>query len=263
MILTVDQLNFSYGSRAALRDISFALAAGELKAVLGPNGSGKTTLFRCVLGTLKDYTGTVLADGADMRRLSQRERAARIAYIPQIHRPTFGYSVLDTVLMGVARSVSVFAQPDSAHEDIAMDALTRVGAEKLKDRNFAHLSGGEQQLVQIARAIAQRSDILIMDEPTSALDYGNRIHILELVRELADSGYGILLSTHNPQDALTFADGMLALDGGRIAAQGSPRELIDEALIRRLYGVETVFISTDTGQVIAPGRMTGTEGKSV
>lgn len=253
-MLTADKLSFSYGKDPVLRDISFALGAGELMTVLGPNGAGKTTLFRCILGTLPDYTGTVLTDGTDMRRLSRRERAARVAYIPQIHRPTFGYTVLDTVLMGVARSVSAFAQPKREHEDIALDALRRVGAEQLKDRNFARISGGEQQLVQIARALAQRSDILVMDEPTSALDYGNRMRILELVRGLVDSGYGVLLSTHNPQDALTFADTLLALDAGTVAARGEPRKLLDEALIRRLYRVEADFLPSDTGPVLVPKR---------
>lgn len=252
MRLSVKDLNFSYGSTEVLHGISFDLKDGKLMSVIGPNGVGKSTLFRCILGILPDYTGEITADGTDMRRLSRRERAAAVAYIPQIHRPTFGYTVLDTVLMGLGRQVSTFSQPKKEHLDIALDAIRRVGAEHLRGRDFSRLSGGEQQLVLIARAIAQRSGILVMDEPTSALDYGNQLRVMELVRGLADEGYSVLLSTHNPQHALSFADSVLALNAGRAEACGVPSETIDEELLRRLYRVDARFVSSDFGTVIVP-----------
>ena len=159
-------------------------------------------------------------DGQDLATLPPRERARRIAYIPQIHPPTFGYTVLDTVLMGAARQLNAFQQPGAAQIRQADEALEQVGAAHLRERNFAHLSGGEQQLVLIARALAQKAEVLMMDEPTSALDYGNQLRILQMVRRLAAQGYTVILSTHNPQHALTFATTLLALHGGTAAAWG-------------------------------------------
>lgn len=144
MSLTVKNLSFSYGAHQVLTDISFDLQKGEFLSVLGPNGVGKSTLFRCILGLLPGYTGQILSDGDDMRTLPHRETARRIAYIPQIHTPTFGYTVLDTVLMGTSRQVSMFAQPGKEQIATASKALERVGAAHLMQRNFTNLSGGEQ-----------------------------------------------------------------------------------------------------------------------
>ncbi|MGN0777192.1 MAG: ABC transporter ATP-binding protein [Candidatus Ventricola sp.] len=252
MSLCVQNLSFSYGERPVLEDISFSLEKGEFLSVLGPNGVGKSTLFRCILGLLPGYRGSILSDGEDMRSLSRREMSRRIAYIPQINRPAFGYTVLDTVLMGTTRQLSMFAQPRSAQIRQAVDALERVGAAHLTERDFSHLSGGEQQLVLVARAIAQQADILVMDEPTSALDYGNQLRVLGLVRELAGEGYGVLLSTHNPQHALTFASRILALSDGRVAALGKPDEVLTQELVRRLYGVNAAFADTQGGRMLIP-----------
>lgn len=252
MTLAVDKLNFSYGGTRVLEDISFTVDRGTFLSVLGPNGVGKSTLFRCILGILPKYTGTVTVDGTDIRSLSRRAMARKIAYIPQIHRPTFGYSVLDTVLMGTAHQIGSFSQPRKEQTDCAWEAMRRIGIEALAERDFARLSGGEQQLTLIARAIAQQADILVMDEPTSALDYGNRLRVLGQVRALADGGYTVLLSTHDPQHALSFANRLLALSGGRIAALGAPEEVLTEKLIRELYGVEAGFAETAAGRIIVP-----------
>jgi len=250
--LEVRNLSFSYGEHEVLRDISFSLDKGEFLSVLGPNGVGKSTLFRCILGRLDGYTGSITSGGDDLKAMPRREAARRMAYIPQIHRPTFSYTVLDTVLMGTARQLSPFAQPGKAQVDRAMAALERVGAAHLYQRDFTRLSGGEQQLVLLARALAQQAEILVMDEPTSALDYGNQLRVLKLVRELAGEGYGVLLSTHNPQHALTFATRTLALCGGRVAALGNPEDVLTPELMKTLYGVDVVFAETAAGRVLVP-----------
>ena len=252
MNLCVQNLSFSYGERSVLKDVSFSLEQGEFLCVLGQNGAGKSTLFRCILGRMHAYGGRVLSGGDDLRALPRREAARRLAYIPQIHTPTFPYSVLDTVLMGTARQLSPFAQPGKVQIGHAMQALCRVGAEHLARRDFNQLSGGEQQLVLVARAIAQQADILVMDEPTSALDYGNQLRTLQLVRELAGEGYGVLLSTHNPQHALSYATRILALADGRVAAEGRPEDVLTPQLIKRLYGVGVSFVDTPDGRVIVP-----------
>lgn len=252
MNLEVRHLSFSYGAHEVLKDISFDLQPGEFLSVLGPNGVGKSTLFRCILGLLTDYQGEILSDGESLKHMPHREMARRIAYIPQINRPTFGYTVLDTVLMGTTRQVSMFSQPGREQIAAARKALERVGAAHLTERDFSFLSGGEQQLVLVARAIAQQAEILIMDEPTSALDFGNQLRILQLVKELAGEGYGVLLSTHNPQHALSFATRILALSDGKVAALGKADEVLTPALVKQLYHVDVTFTQTQGANVLVP-----------
>lgn len=254
MTLTVKDLTYRYAKTAApvLQGISFSAESGDFLSVLGANGAGKSTLFRCLLGGLTDYTGAIELDGRDVRTLSRRETAEHIAYIPQIHRPTFGYSVLDTTLMGLTRQLSPFRSPTPEMEKQAMDALEQMGVAQLAERNFATLSGGEQQLVLIARALCQRSDVLLMDEPTSSLDYGNQLRVLQRVSELAGQGYTVILSTHDPQHALRFSRRVLALRDGRVAAFGDTREVLTETLLRRLYGVDAALLDTAHGPVVVP-----------
>ena len=258
MILTVQGLSYVYGKAApVLRDVSFTAESGDFLSVLGANGAGKSTLFRCLLGGLEDYTGTILLDGRDVRTMTRRQLAAHIAYIPQIHRPTFGYSVLDVTLMGLTRYLSPFRSPSKELDAQALSALERMGVAHLSTRNFATLSGGEQQLVLIARALCQQSDILIMDEPTSSLDYGNQLRVLQQVRTLSEQGYTVLLSTHDPQHALRFSRRVLALSGGVVAAEGDTRAVLTPDLIQRLYGVSAALVDTEQGTVLVP--MEGTD----
>ena len=253
MKLEINDLSYTYrGGHTALRAVSFTAAEGQLLSVLGPNGAGKSTLFRCMLGGLPDYTGRILLDGREVRQLDRRTLAAHIAYIPQIHRPTFGYSVLDTALMGLTRQLSPFRSPSAHQERQALDALSRMGVDHLAARSFTELSGGEQQLVLIARALCQRSDILLMDEPTSSLDYGNQLRVLRRVAELAARGYTVILSTHDPQHALRFSRRVLALRDGQVAAFGDTREVLTESLLDRLYGVDAALLDTEHGPVVVP-----------
>ena len=159
--------------------------------------------------------------------------------------------------MGLTRQLSPFRSPTPEMEKHAMDALEQMGVAQLAERNFATLSGGEQQLVLIARALCQRSDILVMDEPTSSLDYGNQLRVLERVRLLARQGYTVLLSTHDPQHALRFSQKVLALSGGQVAADGCTADVLTPELLRRLYGVEAVVLDTPCGRVLLPGEEGG------
>ena len=162
-MLDIRDLRFSYGDRPVLQGVSLRLGVGELVFLLGANGAGKSTLFRCVLGLLPGYEGTVALRSGDTRRLSARALAREIAYIPQNHHPTFSYPVLDMVLMGTHHRLSPFSNPGPKEEAIALEALGQVGIRDLAQRDFQHLSGGEQQLVLIARALAQQARILLMD----------------------------------------------------------------------------------------------------
>jgi iron complex transport system ATP-binding protein len=245
--LEVRDLSFSYGSTPILRNISFTARGGELLGLLGPNGAGKSTLFRCILALEKNHTGTALLDGRDITTMKSAELAKIAAYVPQVHYPSFNYSVMDMVLMGAAAQGKEWAMPNAAHKRAAAEALERVGMAKFRNRGFRQLSGGEQQLTLIARALAQQARLLVMDEPTANLDYGNQIRVLTQAKELSRQGYSIILSSHNPDHAFLFADRVLALHNKRIVASGAPGEALTGELITALYGVPVRIRRDDSG----------------
>jgi len=230
-------VSFSYGNHAVLRDVSFSAGSGRFTALLGANGAGKSTLFRCILGFLPGYGGEILLCGRDIRSLTRREQAHLAAYIPQISAPVFNYTVMETVLMGASGSISPLARPGQQQRDTAAKALKRLGIEHLAHCGINEISGGERQMALIARAMAQQARILIMDEPTANLDYGNQYRVLETVRALADSGYTILMSTHNPDHAQRFATHVLALQNGTVYADGTAEDVITPELIEALYQI--------------------------
>lgn len=238
MSVNISKLSFSYGPHPVLRNVSVDVEDGTLVNVLGPNGTGKSTLFRCILGLNRDYQGTILVNGKDVRSLSIRERAREMAYIPQSHKPVYDYAVLDVVLMSAGAGAGAFFSPKQAHVQRAYDALEKVGIEYLADRPYTHISGGEQQLVLIARALAQNASTIIMDEPTSALDYGNTVRVLSCVRQLSEEGLTIIQSTHQPDQAFLYADRTLVLHEGEVLAYGTPKETITAGLISKIYGVD-------------------------
>lgn len=238
MSIEVKNLSFSYGERPVLRDISFSVEKGEFLSILGPNGVGKSTLFRCVLGLLSGYTGQVLVNGVDTRRFTVRDAAKHIAYIPQASRSIFNYSVFDIVLMGRTSGLSIFCSPGRKDKEICQWAMEKVGISRLQERCFHRLSGGEQQLVLIARALVQKAPVLMLDEPTANLDFGNQLLVLEQARSLAREGYTVVQTTHNPEQSYMFSDRILAIQNGRVLIEGTPKEVLTENNIRALYGVD-------------------------
>lgn len=241
--MNVENLSFAYGERRVLHDVSFSVEYGEFLSVLGPNGVGKSTLFRCMLGLLAPSSGGAYVDGRRVADMTARELAYAIAYIPQSHSPVFNFSVYDMVLMGTTAQTGSFASPGKRQRSLANKALRRLGIAHLADRGYGSLSGGERQLVLIARAIAQEAKILIMDEPSSALDFGNRMRVMQTVQGLTQDGYAVIQSTHDPDQAYQYSDKILALQGGRVAAFGTPQETIRSALISALYGVDVEVLS--------------------
>ena len=250
--IQAEEVRFSYGKNKVLRGVNFAAQRGQLIAVLGPNGAGKSTLFRCLLGLYHNYHGSIKIDGREVKSLQPREIAAKVAYIPQTQTPTFHYTVLEMVLMGTTHRVRGLQSPSEKEEAIAREALAHVGIADMEQRSFGQLSGGEQQLVLIARALAQQTELLIMDEPTSSLDYGNQLRVMQRVKELAQQGYTILLSSHNPQQDLLFADRILALHDGVICADGAPRTVVTPELLDKLYHIKTRLAEAEEGRLIVP-----------
>ena len=255
MSLEVRSLHFSYGGHEVLKGLSFAAEYGQLLSVLGPNGVGKSTLFRCILGLLKPQSGECLIDGRSTAGLSAKELASRIAYIPQSPYPTFNFSVLDMVLMGTTAQINAASVPGRKQVALAREALERLGIGHLAARGYTNISGGERQLVLIARAMVQQAKILIMDEPSANLDYGNRTRVMQTVKSLAREGYAIIQSTHDPDQAFLYSDKVLAIHDGRVLACGSPRDTVTGELISKLYGidVEVCSLKDDRMRVCVPG----------
>ena len=253
-MLEVKHLSFSYGEREVLQDISFSGERGQLLSVLGPNGVGKSTLFRCILGLLKPREGEILVEGEDIAALPPEALARRVAYIPQSHDPVFHYSVFDMVLMGTTAQTGIFSSPGREQKQLVEGALEKLSITDLTDRSYPTLSGGERQLVLIARAMVQKAKVLLMDEPSASLDFGNRILVMNRVKELCRQGYCVIQTTHDPEQAYLYSDQILALCKGRVLAWGKPRDVFTEELISTLYGVdvELVGIKEDGLRVCIP-----------
>jgi iron complex transport system ATP-binding protein len=251
-MLATEKLAFGYGERRVGEDVSLAVAPGEIACLLGPNGSGKTTLFRTLLGLLPAIAGTISIDGNDATHWPAQTRARALAYVPQAVATTFAFTVRELVLMGRAPHLSVFAVPSKADEEKVEQALARVGISDLADRAATELSGGERQLVLIARALVQECRTMIMDEPTASLDLGNRVRVLSQLRRLASEGVSAIIATHEPDHALAIADHAFLLAKGKLVASGKPAEVITTDSLSRLYGVAVDVIASNGVRVTVP-----------
>ncbi len=241
MRLEAQGLGFGYPGKRVGRDVSFALASGEVLCLLGPNGCGKTTLFKTLLGLLPAQGGEVLLDGRPLRRLARVEVATRVAYVPQAHAAHFPASVLDMVTRGRTAHLGPFARPGARDHAAALGALEVLGIADLADADYTRISGGQRQLALIARALAQAAPLIVMDEPTASLDFGNQALVLREIRALAAQGYGIVLSTHDPDHAFACASAVALLHDGGLAAQGAPEAVLTAARLESVYGVP-VFV---------------------
>lgn len=253
-LIKVTNASFSYGTRDIFEDISFSVQPGEIFCLLGPNGSGKTTLLDCILGTNRLKKGRIEIDGKDINSLNPRMLARQISYVPQRHECTFPYSVMDITMMGRAAYTGIFSAPSSNDRDIAEKALKSTGIFDLKDRPYTKLSGGELQLVMIARALAQDTRVIVMDEPTAHLDFGHELVVLEaIINMVKEKVISILMATHFPNHAFYFEDNnvdinIALLKEGRFMDVGAPKEILNEERIERLYNVKSsLFFLKDNG----------------
>ena len=239
-MLKIENLSYEYRNcfEKTLNNLSFELKEKELVAVIGKNGAGKSTMFKCIMGFLKDYEGSIYLSGKNIRSYSPTQLSHLVAYIPQKADFAFDYSVFDYVQMGTVNSLHYFEKPSGKQVEKVTHALDMLNISAYADKNIHNLSGGEQQLVLIARAIAQDAKILIMDEPTSFLDYGNQHMVLNCLFSLTEKGYTVLYSTHNPEQAQKYATRVIALHDGKVISDGNPGEIITSELLKELYNIE-------------------------
>ncbi len=254
MRLELRDLAFGYPERPVGRDVSLTVEPGEVLCLLGPNGCGKTTLFKTMLGLLRAQGGEVLLDGAPLSRFSRSEIALRIAYVPQAQTSPFPYTALDLVLMGRVAHRGVFAGPTPKDRETAEAALRELGIGDLADRDVTQLSGGQRQLVIIARAVAQAAPLLVMDEPTASLDFGNQVVVLTEVKRLAARGAGVVLSTHQPDQAFAVADRVCLMRDGKVVAVGPPVDTLTSERLEDVYGVAVSIERTRNGQIVCAPR---------
>lgn len=245
MSLIVNNLSFSYKDKQVLNNISFEIKEGDFVCVLGKNGVGKSTLFKLLLGFLKKQSGNILISNKELEHYSRKELAREIAYIPQYSTSAFNYSVFDTVLMGTTCRLDTLGSPKAKEKQIALEALKQFKIQHLSHKYSDSISGGERQLVVLARAIAQGSKILILDEPTANLDYGNQVRVMKTISNLKSQGYSIILSTHNPEQALWFSDKVMLLDNQKILSFGSTKDVINSTVLEKIYGIKIDLIEKD------------------
>lgn len=244
MRLELKGVTCGYWGRPVVSGVSLEVEAGEIMCLLGPNGSGKTTLFKTILGLLKPQAGEILLGGENICGWSPARIARVMGYIPQGHIPPFPFKVLDVVLMGRTAHLGIFDTPSPEDKEIAREAMAVLNISHLEERVYTELSGGERQLVLIARALAQQPQVLIMDEPTSSLDFGNQVMVLTQVLRLARRGLIIVMASHFPEHALLYASKVLLLQKGRVVGQGRPEDLLTEASLKGLYGIEVKIAKT-------------------
>jgi len=254
-MLDISNIYFKHRSPEVevLRGISFRVETGHVATLLGPNGSGKTTLFKCIAGLWQQQEGTITCDGKDIAPLPPERRARLLAVVPQEHEPPFPYSVFDAVLMGRASHVSLFSSPSRDDYGQTERAMETVGISHLRERPYTKISGGERQLVLIARALAQEAPLLLLDEPTSQLDFRNQILILNRVREIVrHEGLTVLMTLHDPNLAMQFSDRVVMIDEGHIIAKGIPPDVLTVDNLKKIYGIDVAIISCNGTKVICP-----------
>lgn len=235
-----------------LKDISVSLERGKILYLLGHNGSGKTTLMSCLSGILKPTQGHIELDGTDIRHIDPAERARKIGLIPQLHVPVFAYSVREMVLMGRAPYLGLFGAPGKQDYVIVDEALERVGLDGFRGRTYTELSGGERQLVMIARGLAQQCDYLLMDEPDAHLDPSNQHRILEIVAGLSQQGLSFIIASHAPNSALMYADQVMLMRQGCALKYGAVTETLTETLLSQAYDMDTEVIYKGQNGKLAP-----------
>ena len=252
-LLSVRDLKAGYDKKEIVHGVSLDVYPGEFVCIIGPNGCGKSTLLKNLLGLVKPFAGEVTIDGKAVHEMNERWRAQRFAYIPQAHTPPFPFKVSDVVILGrTPYKTGISAGTSKKDRAIAYRALQQLSIENLADCVYTELSGGQQQLVLIARALVQQPRLLVMDEPTAALDFGNQQLVLSRMHELSRAGLAVIMVTHDPDHALFCADRVVVMEDGTIIDDGTPTETITTENLQRIYhtNVRVADVEVEQGRSV-------------
>ncbi|MDR2486378.1 MAG: ABC transporter ATP-binding protein [Clostridiales Family XIII bacterium] len=238
MKLELVRLDVGYDACPVLEGIDLSVQTGEILCILGPNGVGKTTLFKTILHLLRPLAGEVRIDGEDTAPWGARRRARHLAYVSQSHVPPFPYLAYDVVLLGRVNSIGYFGQPKARDYAAAEQAMEDMGVSELRGKPYTDISGGERQLVMIARALAQEPRMLVLDEPTAGLDYGNMLRVMKKVAALREKGYAVVMTTHSPDHAFLTEAKVALLRKGCPVLFGEAAEVITQKNLKDAYGAD-------------------------
>lgn len=242
---TIEVKSLSFGYRDTtklLNDVNFSLCEGDVMTLLGPNGSGKSTLLSCIMNFITDYDGKINICGKDVKSYSARKLASLVAFVPQLNELAFDYCVKDFIVMGRNAYLGYFEQPSKEDYEIVDKYQQLLGISALSDRSISELSGGERQLVYIARALVQEPKIIILDEPTSALDYGNSIKMIDIINKLKCIGYTIIMTSHNPNQPLEIGGYAGILNREHEFYFGTVEEILNGDILSKLYDTNIQII---------------------
>ncbi len=251
-MLKLQNVKCGYGNNVILNNVSFEVKAGEVVCILGANGVGKTTLFKTVLGHIPILGGKIFLKEKMLNSMSIVDKAKEIGYVPQAHTPPFPFLVRDVAVMGRTAHLSVFSSPSKKDMYMAEEALESLGIGYLKDKVYTEISGGERQLVLIARALVQTPSVLIMDEPTSNLDFGNQMKAVKQVRKLADSGLGVIMTTHYPDHVYQCADKVTVIKNSKEIIFGNVDETMKSELLSEIYNIKVSVKNIDGKNICIP-----------
>jgi len=246
VLLEANNLEFHYTRGVnVFSGVSFTLEKGEVLSLLGPNGAGKSTLLNCIAGLASPSTGTVTLHDRPVGDYSARDLAKHIGYVHQNIQVTYGYTVREYLVMGAAPRIGMFSTPKAEDYERVEEAIADLSLQELADRTVSHLSGGERQRVAIARVIVQNPEIILFDEPTSALDYGNQIRVMRTIKQLAERGYAIIMTTHNPDQPILLGGKVAMLNSDGTLAVGESSDTLTSERLSELYGCDLHLVYVD------------------
>jgi iron complex transport system ATP-binding protein len=249
--LSLEQVRFRYPEATddVVRNVSLEIPSQKVTAILGPNGAGKTTLLHVILGLLKPAAGRICLNGRAHHEYTHRERSQLIGLVPQFETIPFNFTVLEYILLGRTPYLDPFQTPGEDDLAVAQQVVEQLGLSELHHKSVTQISGGERQMVLLARALAQQTQILLLDEPTSHLDLGNKSRLLRLLRSLAESGITIVFTTHDPNVATYIADAVLLMDGGDVVEHGPIEQVFTPEKLSAIYRVP-VHVERQNGQIV-------------
>ena len=250
MILEIKNLTFSYDSHTVLKDLNFKLESPDVLSILGPNGIGKTTLIKCLLGVKKKTSGEILIDGKEIDGFNKKDFYSFVAYLKQGGKETSIYTVLDTVLLGLASQINPLLKPKDSDIEKVDNTLKELGIYHLRDKYVSKLSGGEAQMVFMARALVREPEILILDEPESNLDYRNQLLMLDTIDRLKSHGKLIIFNTHYPEHALRYSNKVLLLNNNYKFKFGNTSDIITKENIEETYRIKAAVGELKDGDTI-------------